>query len=138
MVWGGPNPVAASACGGLATGYCLAGFQPATRERRRRRARTSEPAASMSSDIAMRPHSETVGMGDPSNARATRMSVSVPMVPPSMSLECQTANQFPEPSVVNCTEESNPESMSALLLSGSGSVQLRPLSLLRNYLKLVI
>ena len=30
VVWGRSYPVAASACGGLATVYCLAGLQPAT------------------------------------------------------------------------------------------------------------
>ena len=34
--------------------------------------------------------------------RATKISSSVPMVPPSASLDCHTASQFPALSVVNC------------------------------------
>ncbi len=48
------NPVAAFACGGLATGYCLAGFQPATR-----------PAVSVmrSGELLSAPHSTETSLG---------------------------------------------------------------------------
>ncbi len=57
----------------------------------------------------------------------TRMSVSVPIVPPSESLDLHTVTQLPAPSVVICGLESDPESVAALVLSTSGVIQLAPL-----------
>ena len=53
--------------------------------------------------------------------RATRMSSSVPMVPPRSSRDSQTATQLPAPSVVTWTSSSNPESVAALVLRGTGA-----------------
>ena len=63
--------------------------------------------------------------------RETRMSWSVPIVPPSESVEFQTATQFPAPSVVTCGCQSSPESVAALVLSAAGAVQVAPASLER-------
>ena len=63
--------------------------------------------------------------------RATRMSASVPIVPPSVSSEPQTATQFPAPSVATCGLPSYPESLAALVLSAAGAVQVAPASVER-------
>jgi hypothetical protein len=63
--------------------------------------------------------------------RATRMSPSLPIVPPSVSREPQTAIQVPARSVSICGPSSSPKSVAALVLSGTGAVQLAPSSLER-------
>src|SRR3990170_4604801 len=52
--------------------------------------------------------------------RETRMSRSVPIVPPTFSLELQTATQLPAPSVVTWGLTSAPESEAALVLRAAG------------------
>src|SRR3990170_2651722 len=59
--------------------------------------------------------------------RETRMSRSVPIVPPTFSLEPQTTTQLPAPSVVTCGLKSPPESVAALVLRAAGAVQVAPL-----------
>ena len=56
----------------------------------------------------------------------------MPIVLPSVSLECQTATQFPAPSVVTCGAQSPPESVAALVSSAAGAVQVAPASLERE------
>ena len=48
------------------------------------------------------------------------MSKSLPIAAPSVSLECQTATQFPAPSLVTCDVWSLPESVAALVLRAAG------------------
>jgi hypothetical protein len=62
----------------------------------------------------------------------TRTSLSVSMVPPRSSLDHHTATQFPWASVVNAGYQSSPLSVSALVFSGWGAVQLAPASKLRD------
>src|SRR3972149_3384239 len=60
--------------------------------------------------------------------RETRISRSEPIVPPTFSLELQTATQFPALSVVTWGLTSAPESEPALVLRAAGADQVDPLS----------
>ena len=63
--------------------------------------------------------------------RDTRMSVSVPIVPPRLSHDCHTATQLPAASVVTWGALSVPASEPAFVFKGAGAVQVAPASVER-------
>ncbi len=56
------------------------------------------------------------------------MSLSVPMVPPRGSFDCQTATQLPVAFVATWGAMSSPPSVTALVLRGIGVLQVAPSS----------
>ena len=58
---------------------------------------------------------------------ATKMSGSVPAVPPRVSSDCHTATQLPAPSAATWGETSKPASKAAFVLSTVGVVHVNPL-----------
>ena len=54
------------------------------------------------------------------------MSLSLPTVPPRLSVDCQVATHVPSP-VVTCGAMSCPESDAALVFNGAAALQVRPL-----------
>jgi hypothetical protein len=64
--------------------------------------------------------------------RATRMSSSVPIVPPRSSVDLHTVTQFPRRSVVTHGYASLPPSDAAFMLRATAEVHVAPLSVLRE------
>src|SRR5690349_24044071 len=67
----------------------------------------------------------------PFEERATTMSLSAPLVPPSVSVECHAATQA-EPSETTSGSQSAPLSVAALALSAAAADQVWPLSVERE------